>query len=60
MPRTNTSVLWRAARFYFWASERSGRVEGAAIALGEGRLRDMAEKAISLNPNDVAGYYWAA
>ena len=52
-------VLWRAARFYFWASDDPGVPREQRSRWGKDGW-DIAEKAISLNPNDVAGYYWAA
>ena len=52
-------VLWRAARFYFWASDDPGVSKEQRSRWGKDGW-DIAEKAISLNPNDVAGYYWAA
>jgi tetratricopeptide (TPR) repeat protein len=52
-------VLWRAARLYFWLSDD--------VAFGnDQRSRwgkygwDLAERAVALNPNQVAGHYWAA
>jgi tetratricopeptide (TPR) repeat protein len=52
-------VLWRAARFYFWASDDPGVSKEQRSRWGKDGW-DIAEKAISLNPSDVAGYYWAA
>jgi tetratricopeptide (TPR) repeat protein len=52
-------VLWRAARFYFWASDDPGLAREQRSRWGKDGW-DLAEKAISINPNDVAGYYWAA
>jgi len=52
-------VLWRAARFYFWASDDPGVPREQRSRWGKDGW-DIAEKAIALNPNDVAGYYWAA
>ena len=43
----------------FLGQRRSGRGEGAAVTLGKDGW-DLAERAIVVNPNDVAGYYWAA
>jgi tetratricopeptide (TPR) repeat protein len=52
-------VLWRAARFYFWASDDPGVPKEQRSRWGKDGW-DLAEKAIAVNPNDVAGYYWAA
>jgi tetratricopeptide (TPR) repeat protein len=52
-------VLWRAARFYFWASDDPGVSRDQRSRWGKDGW-DIAERAIALNPNDVAGYYWAA
>jgi len=52
-------VLWRAARFYFWASDDPGVAKEQRSRWGKDGW-DFAERAIVLNPNDVAGYYWAA
>ena len=52
-------VLWRAARFYFWASDDPGVAKEQRSRWGKDGW-DIAEKAILLNPNDAAGYYWAA
>ena len=52
-------VLWRAARFYFWASDDPGVGKDQRSRWGKDGW-DFAERAIFLNPNDVAGYYWAA
>ena len=52
-------VLWRAARFYFWASDDPGTSKEQRSRWGKDGW-DFAEKAITINPNDVAGYYWAA
>jgi hypothetical protein len=52
-------VLWRAARFYFWASDDPGVSKEQRSRWGKDGW-DLAEKAITVNPNDVAGYYWAA
>jgi hypothetical protein len=53
-------VLWRAARFYFWASDDPGVAKEQRSRWGKGRLgpgRDARSPSIR---NDVAGYYWAA
>jgi tetratricopeptide (TPR) repeat protein len=52
-------VLWRAARFYFWASDDPGTPRDQRSRWGKDGW-DIAEHAIAVNPNDVAGYYWAA
>ena len=52
-------VLWRAARLYFWASDDPGLSHDQRSRLGKTGW-DLAERAIAANPNDVAGYYWAA
>jgi hypothetical protein len=52
-------LLWRAARFYFWASDDPSLVKEQRSRWGKDGW-DIAEHAIAINPNDVAGYYWAA
>jgi tetratricopeptide (TPR) repeat protein len=52
-------ALWRAARFYFWASDDPGVSKEQRSRWGKDGW-EIAERAIVLNPNDVAGYYWAA
>jgi tetratricopeptide (TPR) repeat protein len=52
-------VLWRAARFYFWASDDPGVARDQRSRWGKDGW-DIAERAIHSNPNDAAGYYWAA
>jgi Tetratricopeptide repeat len=52
-------VLWRAARFYFWASDDPGVSREQRSRWGKDGW-DIAEHAIAVNPNDVAGYYYAA
>jgi hypothetical protein len=52
-------LLWRAARFYFWASDDPGLARDQRSRWGKDGW-DIAEHAIAVNPNDVAGYYWAA
>jgi tetratricopeptide (TPR) repeat protein len=52
-------ALWRAARVYFWASDDPGLPHDQRSRLGKTGW-DLAERAITANPNDVAGYYWAA
>jgi hypothetical protein len=52
-------VLWRAARFYFWLSDDPGAAAEARSGLGKTGW-DIAERAISANAGQPAGYYWAA
>jgi hypothetical protein len=52
-------LLWRAARFYFWASDDPGLPRDQRSRWGKDGW-DIAEHAIAVNPNDVGGYYWAA
>src|SRR5262249_4632067 len=52
-------VLWRAARLYFWSSDDPGTPSDQRSRLGKEGW-DLAERAIAANPNDVAGYYFAA
>jgi hypothetical protein len=52
-------LLWRAARYYFWASDDPGLPREQRSRWGKDGW-DIAEHAITVNPNDVAGYYWAA
>jgi Tetratricopeptide repeat len=52
-------LLWRAARFYFWASDDPGVQREQRSRWGKDGW-DIAEHAIAVNPNDVAGYYYAA
>jgi tetratricopeptide (TPR) repeat protein len=52
-------ALWRAARFYFWASDDPGVSKEQRSRWGKDGW-DFAERAIVVNPNDAAGYYWAA
>lgn len=52
-------VLWRAARFYFWAADDPGSPRDQRSRWGKDGW-DLAERAIAANPNDVAGYYWSA
>ncbi len=52
-------LLWRAARFYFWASDDPGLGKEQRSRWGKDGW-DIAEHAIAINPNDVAGHYWAA
>jgi hypothetical protein len=52
-------VLWRAARFYFWLSDDPGVTSDQRSRWGQ-QGWDLAERAIVVKPNDVAGHYWAA
>jgi tetratricopeptide (TPR) repeat protein len=52
-------VLWRAARFYFWLSDDPGLSSELRSKYGKEGW-DLAERAVTVNPNDVAGHYWAA
>jgi tetratricopeptide (TPR) repeat protein len=52
-------VLWRAARVTFTASDVPGLPTDERSRLGK-QAYDYAQRAIAANPNDVAGYYWAA
>jgi tetratricopeptide (TPR) repeat protein len=52
-------LLWRAARYYFWASDDPGLPKEQRSRWGKDGW-DIAEHAIAINPNDVAGHYWAA
>ncbi len=56
---TDYGALWRAARLYFWLSDDPGLPHEQRSKLGKVGW-DLAERAIAANPNDVAGYYWAA
>lgn len=52
-------ALWRAARFYFWLSDDPGVTSDQRSRWGKEGW-DLAERAITANPNDPAGYYFAA
>jgi hypothetical protein len=52
-------VLWRAARADFWTADDPGLSREQRSTWGKEGW-DVAERAIAANPNDVAGYYWAA
>jgi tetratricopeptide (TPR) repeat protein len=52
-------TLWRAARIYFWLSDDPNVSSDQRSKWGQ-QGWDLAERAISVNPNDVAGHYWAA
>ena len=51
-------VLWRAARVRFTQSDQP-RGPSERSRLGK-EAYELAERAIAVNPNDVAGHYWAA
>jgi tetratricopeptide (TPR) repeat protein len=52
-------VLWRAARVLVSESEDKRRPESDRGALAK-QAYDLAERAIAIDPNDVAAQYWAA
>ena len=52
-------ALWRGARFYFWLSDDPLATSDQRSKWGQ-QGWDLAERAIAVNPNDVAGHYWAA
>ena len=52
-------VLWRAARVLFDESEDKRRSGDDRSALAK-QAYDLAQRAIAVNPNDVAAQYWAA
>jgi tetratricopeptide (TPR) repeat protein len=52
-------ALWRAARVVFTESDETTRSSDDRSRLGK-QAYDLAERAIAVNPNDVAGHYWAA
>jgi hypothetical protein len=52
-------ALWRAARVYFWLSDDPGVSAEQRSKWGKEGW-DLAERAITANPNDAAGYYFAA
>ena len=52
-------ALWRAARLYFWLSDDPNVSSDQRSKWGQ-QGWDLAEHAIAVNPNDVAGHYWAA
>jgi len=52
-------ALWRAARFYFWLSDDPGATSDQRSRWGQ-QGWDLAERAVVVKPNDVAGHYWAA
>jgi Tetratricopeptide repeat len=52
-------TLWRAARVLFTESDDKRRSESDRSALAK-QAYDLAQRAIAVNPNDVAAQYWAA
>jgi tetratricopeptide (TPR) repeat protein len=52
-------LLWRGARLYFWASDDPGLSSELRSKSGKEGW-DLAERAIAVNHNDVAGFYFAA
>jgi Tetratricopeptide repeat len=52
-------TLWRAARLYFWLSDDPGVTSDQRSRWGQ-QGWDLAEHAVVIKPNDVAGHYWAA
>ncbi|HET6284299.1 MAG TPA: hypothetical protein VFH73_25305 [Polyangia bacterium] len=52
-------VLWRAARVFFWLSDDPA-VAGAERSKWGKQGWDLAERAVTARPNDVAGHYYAA
>jgi len=52
-------VLWRAARLYFWLSDDPSIATDERSKIGKIGW-DVAERAIAANPEQAAGYYWAA
>jgi hypothetical protein len=53
------AVLWRAARLYFWQSDDPGLSTDERSRVGKDGW-DLAERAVTANPNRVEGHYWAA
>ena len=52
-------ILWRASRLYFWLSDDPSQTYAERSRLGKIGW-DLGEQAIAANPDDPAGYYWAA
>jgi hypothetical protein len=50
--------MWRAARLYFWISDDPGLGRDERTRVGK-YAWDLGERAVALNPNDVAGHFWA-
>ncbi|HEY4394491.1 MAG TPA: hypothetical protein VGP64_10530 [Polyangia bacterium] len=56
---TDYGTLWRAARALFTESDEPTRAPDERSRLGK-QAYDLAERAIAIDPNDVAAQYWAA
>jgi hypothetical protein len=52
------AFMWRAARLYFWLSDDPNLGKDERTRLGKYSW-DLGERAVALNPNDVAGHFWA-
>jgi tetratricopeptide (TPR) repeat protein len=52
-------TLWRAARAYFALSDDPARGHDERAQLGK-TAWELAQRAVTANPNDAAGHYWAA
>jgi hypothetical protein len=52
------AFMWRAARLYFWLSDDPNLSSEQRTHLGKYSW-DLGERAVALNPNDVAGHFWA-
>jgi tetratricopeptide (TPR) repeat protein len=50
--------MWRATRLYFWYSDDPDLGRDERTRLGK-YAWDLGERAVALNPNDVAGHFWA-
>jgi Tetratricopeptide repeat len=50
--------MWRAARLYFWISDDPAVGRDERTRIGK-YAWDLGERAVALNPNDVAGHFWA-
>jgi hypothetical protein len=55
---TDYGTLWRAARVRFSESDERARSAQERSRLGK-EAYDLAQRAIAVNPDDVAGHYWA-
>jgi hypothetical protein len=51
-------LLWRAARLYFWYSDDPDLPREEKMRLGKYSW-DLGERAVAINPNDVAAQFWA-
>jgi hypothetical protein len=51
------AFMWRAARLYFWLSDDPNLGKDERTRLGKYSW-DLGERAVALNPNDVAGHFW--